>query len=148
MDFRGHLDNSEESILQTVKDVITEAVPEDGIIFNPGTIDVERSQIDADDEGVRVNLTVHLGRARIPMQLDIGFSDVFVSRADRVDYPTLLSGTKIPRLKSYLKESMVSEKFHAMIRRAELISRFKDYYDIGLLTENFEFNSQPLQKAI
>ena len=43
---------------------------------------------------------------------------------------------------------MVSEKFHAMIRHAELNSRLKDYYDIWLMAENFEFESQALKKAI
>jgi len=51
-------------------------------------------------------------------------------------------------LKGYPKESIVAEKFHAMIRYAELNSRFKDYYDIWLIAENFEFDSLSLQKAI
>src|SRR6266540_1395274 len=33
IDFRGYLDNSEKTILRAIKDVITEPVPEDGIIF-------------------------------------------------------------------------------------------------------------------
>jgi hypothetical protein len=82
------------------------------------------------------------------MQIDIGFSDVLASRAERMDYPTLLNDTKGPRLKGYPRESIVSEKFHAMIRRAQLNSRFKDYYDIWLIAENFEFDSQSLRKAI
>jgi hypothetical protein len=89
-----------------------------------------------------------LGKARIPMQIDIGFSDVIASRVERVNYPTLLENTKAPHLKSYPKESMVSEKFHAMIRHAQLNSRFKDYYDLWLISTNFEFDARSLQKAI
>jgi predicted nucleotidyltransferase component of viral defense system len=148
MDFRGYLDNSEKSILKTIKNVIAELVPEDGIVFDPGTIDIEQTQLDADYEGVRIKFSGYLGRARIPIQIDIGFSDVLASRVERIDYPILLSGTKAPRLKGYPRESIVSEKFHAMIRHAALNSRFKDYYDIWLLTENFKFNSQLLQHAI
>jgi hypothetical protein len=109
---------------------------------------VEQTQIDADYEGVRAKFTGYLGKARIPMRIDIGFSDVLASRVERVDYPTLLDDTKTPRLKSYPKESMVSEKFHAMIRHAQLNSRFKDYYDLWLIANNFEFEDQSLQKAI
>jgi len=125
-----------------------EPVPADGIVFDTKTINVERTQIDADYEGIRVRFTGYLGKARIPMQIDIGFSDVLASPVERVDYPTLLNGTNIPRLKSYPKESMVSEKFHAMIRHAQLNSRFKDYYDLWLIADNFEFEAQVLQKAI
>ena len=148
VDFRGYLDNSDESVPQAIKDVIAEPVPDDGITFDPRTIAVERTQIDADYEGVRIKFTRHLGRARIPMQIDIGFSDVLASHAEQVDYPTLLGDTKSPRLKGYPRESTVSEKFHAMIRHAALNSRFKDYYDIRLLAENFEFDGRSLQKAI
>lgn len=35
-----------------------------------------------------------------------------------------------------------------MIRHAELNSRMKDYYDIWLISETFEFESSSLQKAI
>lgn len=148
VDFRGYLDNSDESVLQAIKDVIAEPVPDDGIMFDPRTIAVERTQIDADYAGVRAKFTGYLGRARIPMQIDIGFSDVLVTRAEQVDYPTLLGNAKSPRLKGYPRESTVSEKFHAMIRHAALNSRLKDYYDIWLLAENFEFDGRSLQKAI
>src|SRR5512138_380379 len=148
IDFRGYLENSERTILRAIKEVIREAVPEDGIEFDAKTIDVEQTQIDADYEGIRVKFTGYLGKARIPMQIDIGFSDVLASRVERVDYPTLLDDAKTPRLKSYPKESMVSEKFHGMIRHGQLNSRFKDYYDLWLIAENFEFEAQTLQKAI
>ena len=148
IDFRGYLDNSEKTILQAIKDVIAAPVPEDGIVFDISTINLEQTQIDADYEGIRVKFTGHLGRARIPMQIDIGFSDVITSRVERVDYPILLNDMKAPRLKGYPRESIVSEKFHAMIRHAQLNSRFKDYYDLWLIAENFEFDGQSLQKAI
>ena len=148
IDFRGYLDNSEQTILHAIKDVIAEPVPEDGIVFDTKTIQVEQTQIDADYAGIRVKFTGYLGKARIPMQVDIGFSDVLASRVVRVNYPTLLKDAKPLRLKSYPKESMVSEKFHAMIRHAQLNSRFKDYYDLWLIADNFEFDVQPLQKAI
>src|SRR5574339_334056 len=148
IDFRGYLDNSEETILHAIKEIIKEPVAEDGILFDAQTIRVEQTQIDADYEGIRVKFTGFLGKARIPIQVDIGFSDVLASRVERVNYPTILEETRPPRLKSYPKESMVSEKFHAMIRHAQLNSRFKDYYDLWLIANNFEFDVQPLQKAI
>ena len=117
-------------------------------MFYTKTISVEQTQIGADYEGIRVKFTGYLGKVRIPMQIDIGFSDVLASRVERIAYPTLLADTKTPRLKSYPKESMVSEKFHAMIRHAQINSRFKDYYDLWLIADNFEFRAQLLQKAI
>jgi predicted nucleotidyltransferase component of viral defense system len=148
IDFRGYLDNSNKGILRAIKNVIAESVPDDGILFDETLIIVEQTQIGADYEGIRVKFTGYLGKARIPIQIDIGFSDVIASRIERVDYPTLLRDTKAPYLKAYPRESIVSEKFHAMIRHAELNSRLKDYYDIWLIAENFEFESKALKKAI
>jgi predicted nucleotidyltransferase component of viral defense system len=148
IDFRGYVDNRKRTILGAIKDIIMESVPEDGIMFDAKTISIEQTQIDADYEGSRIKFMGHLGKVRIPMQIDIGFSDVLASRVERIEYPTLLADTKTPRLKSYPKESMVSEKFHAMIRHAQINSRFKDYYDLWLIADNFEFRAQLLQKAI
>ena len=148
IDFRGYGDSSEKGVLRAIKNVIKESVPEDGITFDQKTIGVEQTQIDADYEGMRVKFMAYLGKVRIPMQIDIGFSDVLASRVEHINYPTLLADTKVPRLKSYPKESMISEKFHAMIRHAQLNSRLKDYYDIWLITDNFEFEAQSLHKAI
>jgi len=51
-------------------------------------------------------------------------------------------------MKGYPKETVVAEKFHAMVRHAELNSRMKDYYDLWLIAETFEFTGTAVQKAI
>ena len=51
-------------------------------------------------------------------------------------------------MKGYPKETVVAEKFHAMIRHGDLNSRLKDYYDLWLISKNFEFEGKSLQKAI
>ena len=119
-----------------------------GITFDLESIKAEQTQIDADFEGIRVKFVGYLGRSRIPMQLDIGFSDVITSRAELVAYPVLLPDQKSILVKSYPKESVISEKLHAMVHHAELNSRWNDYYDIWLISETFELESSSIQKAI
>ena len=148
IDFRGYLDNSETAILSVMQDIIAAPVPDDGVIFEAETLKVEQTQIDADYEGLRVKFTGHLGNSKIPMQIDIGFSDVVADRTLQVDFPTLFREPEALRLKCYPKESIVSEKFHAMLHHAELNSRMKDYYDIWLLSKTFDFDSLSLQRAI
>jgi hypothetical protein len=148
IDFRGYVDNSHQNILQIISAIIAEPVPEDGLKFNVDTLTIEETQIDADYQGIRVKFVGQLVRARIPMQLDIGFSDKINPKAETIDYPGLLPELKRVRLKGYPKESVVSEKFHAMIYHGEINSRWKDYYDIWLISETFEFDSQFMQRAI
>ncbi len=148
IDFRGYLNNSKENILQVIKDVIAIPFTEDGVVFDANSIIVEETQIDADYEGIRANFMGHLGKSRIPMQIDIGFSDELASKAELVEYPVLLNNLKGAQLKGYPKESVISEKFHAMVALGELNSRLKDYYDLWLISETFEFDLQLLKRAI
>lgn len=61
--------------------------------------------------------------------MDIGFGDVIIPRAMRMEFPTLLE-EKPPRIKVYSIESIISEKFEAMVKLAMVNSRMKDFYDI------------------
>jgi hypothetical protein len=53
-----------------------------------------------------------------------------------------------PILRGYPPEAVVAEKFHAMERFSASPSRWKDYYDVWLISEYFEFDSRSLYKAI
>jgi predicted nucleotidyltransferase component of viral defense system len=148
IDFLGSVENRNDMLYQVVEAAINVPVTEDGIRFDMETVIVEETQVDTDQKGIRVKLTGSLGRARIPIQMDIGFSDEITSAAKTLHYPTILHDMAAPELKGYPLESIVSEKFHAMQRYAELPSRWKDYYDIWLISNHFEFDSQSLQAAI
>ena len=84
----------------------------------------------------------------MPIQVDIGFSDELGTDALEMDYPVLLSGMEKPHLRGYPLESIISEKFHAIVRFAEANSRWKDYYNIDLLANTFEFESRTLIDAL
>lgn len=148
IDFRGYVSSKGKDLLKIIKEVIAESVPEDGIVFDSQSISVEETQIDADYQGIRVKVTAQLERSRIPVQIDIGFSDELSSKAEAIEYPNILPDLKAVQMKGYPKEAVVAEKFHAMVRHAELNSRMKDYYDLWLLAETFEFKGASLQKAI
>lgn len=51
-------------------------------------------------------------------------------------------------INAYSLESAIAEKFEAMIKLDTLNSRMKDFYDIWLLSRQFNFFSKDLQKAI
>src|SRR2546428_3469013 len=70
---------------------------EDGLRFDANTVDAERISENADYEGVRVTLVAYLERAKIPVQIDIGFGDTVTPEPSETDYPTLLEFAS-PRL--------------------------------------------------
>jgi hypothetical protein len=83
-------------------------VDPDGIQFDSTAIEVSRIKEDADYEGVRVQFHATLARARLPMQLDIGFGDVTAARTE-IEYPMLLN-FPAPVLRAYPHETVAAEK--------------------------------------
>ncbi len=122
-------------------------VEPDGIEFNRTSIEVSRIKEDADYEGVRVQFHATLARARIPMQLDIGFGDVITPGPTDIEYPSLLD-FPAPVLRAYPKETVVAEKLEALTALGLLNSRMKDFYDLALLSRMYPFQGERLVKAI
>jgi hypothetical protein len=148
IDFLGISENMQSGILSVFRDAISVPSPEDGVQFDAATLRLSRSQADEDQGGIRITFVGYLGKTRIPIQVDVGFSDELASDALDMDYPVLLAGMEKPRLRGYPPESIISEKFHAIVRFAEANSRWKDYYDIDLLANTFEFEGRALVNAM
>ncbi len=102
---------------------------------------------DADYEGVRVRFVGLLGKARVAMQIDVGFGDVITPAAEAITYPVLLD-FPAPALSGYPRETVVAEKFQAMVYLRTLNSRMKDFYDVWLLARLYGFDGAVLAKAI
>jgi predicted nucleotidyltransferase component of viral defense system len=147
MDFLGRIDNDVGAIAGAVRDVCSTEVEPDGLEFNPETIEAERIAEDADYEGVRVHFRGNLGSARITMQFDVGFGDKVIPRARRIQYPTIIEMPP-PVLTGYSMESTIAEKFEAMVKLGPLNSRMKDFFDIWLLSQLYEFTGETLVSAI
>lgn len=120
---------------------------DDGVKFNPLSITSERTKEDADYEGIRLKIDATLGQARKRLQMDIGFGDIIIPKAKLMEFPTLLE-EKPPRVKVYSMESIISEKFEAMVKLAMANSRMKDFYDTFTLSISHNFQGNRLKKAI
>jgi len=147
IDFLARYDNRITAIEKVMNDVCNAKVTPDGLVFDPSTIQGRRIKEDADYEGIRVKFRGFLGRTRIAMQIDVGFGDVIYPKPTAIDYPVILEFPK-PHLKGYPAESVVSEKFEAMVRFGLLNSRMKDFYDILLMIRQYNFNGMELAEAL
>jgi hypothetical protein len=96
---------------------------------------------------MRVTFEGRLGKIRIPLQVDIGFGDAVTPEAQREQFPTLLD-FPAPILLTYPRETAIAEKFEAIVNLGLTNSRMKDYYDIWLLSQQFDFDGANLVRAI
>jgi predicted nucleotidyltransferase component of viral defense system len=126
---------------------ICEAGANDGLRFATDSITAGKIKEGADYEGVRINIDGYLEKSKKKLQLDIGFGDIVIPKPVMLEYPVLLE-MKAPELQAYSMESVVAEKFEAMLALAAVNSRMKDFYDVFSISERFDFDGRVLSRAV
>jgi hypothetical protein len=147
IDFLAYLDNSPDNLAAIIRNVCATDGLDDGLVFDPETVEARRIKEDADYEGVRIRFRGQLGNARIHMQVDVGFGDIVHPDAVLADYPALLD-LPAPSLRIYPPETVVAEKVEVMVHLGSLNSRMKDFYDVWRMSQQFNFRSADLCEAI
>ena len=147
LDLLGHGPTELALLEKAFREVCLVEVQPDGLEFQSDSVDGERIKEGENYEGVRLHLKVLLGNARIVLQVDVGFGDRVVPKPEDIDFPVLLD-FPAPHLKSYPRETVVAEKFEAMVKLGMLNSRMKDFYDLWILSERFSFEGAVLSRAI
>jgi hypothetical protein len=130
-----------------LKEICVLPVVDDGLVFDPSSVTARPIKEGADYEGVRVSFLGYLEKARIPMQLDIGFGDAVTPPAVEAAFPTMLGGPAAVLL-TYPRETVVAEKFEAMVKLGIANTRMKDFHDLYSLSRLFPFEGQVLSEAI
>jgi predicted nucleotidyltransferase component of viral defense system len=147
IDLLGRIDNDLEAIRNTIAQICQQQVEPDGLVFDPASVTTERIAEDADYHGVRAKFRGQLGNARIPMQIDIGFSDVMTPGPVKIHYPAILDYPGA-ELQAYNCETLIAEKFEAMVKLGTLNSRMKDFFDVWTLAQSRAFDGPTLAEAI
>jgi hypothetical protein len=122
IDLAGSTSNELDHIRSVIAELCESTTEPDGLEFDSASIEVQRIKEDAEYEEVRVRFHGTLAKARIPMQIDIGFGDVIVPEPVDVEYPAMLEFPP-PDLRSYPKETVVAEKLEPLTVLGMLNSR-------------------------
>lgn len=127
---------------------IIQVACDDGVEFKPGELTASTIKADAKYQGVRITGKANLHKTLVPYQIDIGFGDAVPSAATTATVPVFLSDVPAPILKVYPLESVIAEKFHAMVVLGFANSRMKDFFDIVTFASTLPLESLRLQVAI
>ncbi|EIM72219.1 hypothetical protein A33O_20605 [Nitratireductor aquibiodomus RA22] len=146
LDLLGFGDPNEAVMLATFGDILAQDA-EDGVVFDPDTLRVDRIREELDYGGLRLRAIASVGGARINLTIDIGFGDALEPGAEVVDYSAMLD-LPAPRLRAYARETVIAEKFQAMVALGRANSRMKDFYDIWILSRSFAFEGDRIARAI
>ena len=134
-------------VLERVFREITQQLVDDGLRFSE-TVQSEEIRKEANYAGARVTLVATLEKARIPLQVDVGFGDLVTPAAEQIDYPVLLEDLNSPSLGAYPVYTVVAEKLQAIVSLGMVNSRLKDYFDLQVLQDREELDELVLAEAV
>jgi predicted nucleotidyltransferase component of viral defense system len=146
VDFLGYGDPAPEPMLAVFREIC--AIEEnDGVTFDVNALRVELIREELEYGGLRLRTTARLAGARITVVIDIGFGDAVEPGIEEINLPVLLD-LPTPRLRAYARETVLAEKFQAMVILGLANTRMKDFYDIWMLSRTYEFDEERLSRAI
>ena len=134
-------------LVAIMRGIVATAVEDDGLSFPDELVRGAPIKVGQRYEGVRIELLALLERTRIHIQVDVGFGDALVPAPIPGAFPTLLD-QPAPQLRLYARETVVAEKFHAVVSLGILNSRMKDFYDLWFLSHAFAFDGDRLCPAL
>ncbi|MBK5186635.1 MAG: nucleotidyl transferase AbiEii/AbiGii toxin family protein [Gemmatimonadaceae bacterium] len=95
----------------------------------------------------RFGLMATLGNARIPLQVEIGFGDAVTPGVETVAFPTLLD-FPAPTIRVHPPETVIAEKYQAMVSLGMVNTCMKDFYDLRALSADHGFDGATLVATI
>ena len=117
LDLLGKGASGIERFEEMFREIFSVTVPDDGLQFLPASVRGEEIREEQRYNGIRIHATAKLGKAKIPIQVDIGFGDAVTPASKTIQYPSLLD-LPAPKLKAYPRETVVAEKYEAMVSLA------------------------------
>lgn len=120
---------------------------DDALKFDQGTLDVRNISEFKEYHGVNVSIMAYLDKTRVPVSIDVGFGDVIYPGRVKMNFPVLLD-MDVPEIYVYSISSVVAEKFEAIVSLGDANSRYKDFYDIYILADRYDFDGTELKEAV
>lgn len=145
-DFLGFGELDDEKLKATFAEIMA-IDGEDGLVFDAANLTVAAIREDQIYGGVRLKTLALLENARIPITIDVGLGDALTDPDYTVDYPSLLN-QPIVNIRAYPPETVIAEKFQAIVMLGVANGRMKDYYDLWVLPGVLSIEPAALDAAI
>ena len=146
LDLLGFGDPDAQAMLGVFREICAVAV-DDGLEIDLDGLRVDRIRDELEYGGLRIRTIATIGGARVNIVIDIGFGDAVEPGLEETVLPVLLD-LPAPRLRAYARETVIAEKFQAMVLLGRANSRMKDYYDVWVLARTYAFGGDRLARAI
>ena len=140
------ISNSSIEMKSVFQEIFSQDI-DDALAFDVDSIAVDDITEFKEYHGLHISAVAYLDRTKIPVGIDIGFGDVIYPDAVKMDFPVILD-MEPPKVNAYSLETSIAEKLEAIIHNGYLNSRYKDFYDIYVLSKTYEFDYKELHNAV
>jgi hypothetical protein len=147
LDLLGFGSPDVENLSRIFRQICDVESADDGLAFDTESVTATPIREESVYDGVRVTVRVSLGVMPIRLQVDVGFGDRIVPEPQLSEFPALLAEHG-PIIRLYSPETVIAEKFNAMVLLGMANSRMKDYFDIWMLSRNLTFEGAVLLEAV
>ena len=141
-----HISNDAEGMKSVFKNIFSIEC-DDALRFDLDSLNVNDITEFKEYHGVNVSITAYLDRTKVPVSIDIGFGDIVYPERMKMNFPVLLD-MEAPEVYAYSIYSVIAEKFEAFVSLGLANGRYKDFYDIYVLSENYDLDGEELRNAI
>ncbi|WP_315838283.1 nucleotidyl transferase AbiEii/AbiGii toxin family protein [Bradyrhizobium prioriisuperbiae] len=146
LDLLGFGDSDPDTIVKVFRDLCAIKV-DDAVTFDIDGMSVDRIREAAEYGGLRIKTIATVDGAKVRVLIDIGFGDAIEPGLIEIELSVLLDQPK-PRLRAYSYETVIAEKFQAMVVLGRANTRMKDFYDIWILARSYDLDRDRLARAI
>ena len=146
IDFLAFGYDDEERLQADFAEILGQKV-DDGLVFDLDALTAAPIRDDQVYGGMRLKTTAYLKATQIPIVIDLGFGDAITAPDYEIDYGSLLDMPSAT-VRAYSPETVMAEKFQAVIALGIVNSRMKDFYDLYAIPRAVEISKDALLKAI
>ena len=140
------ISNSSGEMKNVFREILSQE-SDDALVFDLDSVKAEDISEFKEYHGIHVSATGFLDKTRIPIGIDIGFGDVIFPDTVKMDFPVIIDMEQ-PHVNAYSLESSVAEKLEAIVKNGYLNRRYKDFYDIYVLSSRYAFQYSKLKAAV
>lgn len=149
IDFLGrHINNDSDYMKLVFGEIASVACEADCVTFDSESIEVMDITQEKEYHGIRLTIVAMLDSIRQKISMDIGFGDVVTPGPKDLTYPLLLESVPEVEILAYSLETVVAEKFEAMISLSVNNSRMKDFFDVYRILKEGNLNCEVLKEAV
>jgi len=146
LDLLGFGDSDPELTLKIFREICA-VKADDAVVFDVDGLVVDRVRDESGYSRLRLKTYATVDGARVRVVIDIGYGDATEPGLNDIELPVLLD-QPAPNLRAYPYETVIAEKFQAMVALGLANSRLKDFYDIWILAQTCDFKDGRLAQAI